>query len=272
MESKALMNNNRSNRDDNRRLENGRLVYYQQTASQDFWESVWSRDVTPDYYRPFQAGSLFDFEKMFKRHLPKDRKILEAGCGTSQLVVALRSNGYNCMGLDYAINALRHARQIVGPLPLVAGDLTTICVSDDTFGAIISIGVVEHSISGPEVFLQELLRVLSPGGVLMISVPYFNPLRQWRAGRGAFREDINGLDFYQYAFSREEFCRILESVGFKIETTYSYAHQNTLTQELHWLNRLPKALKKFILRVSKHVPYVNSELGHMLMVVARKKS
>ena len=254
------MNSTKSNRDDNRRLENGRLVYYQQTASQDFWESVWARDVTPDYYRPFQAGSLFDFEKMFKR------------CGNSQLVVALRFNGYACMGLDYAINALRHARQIVGPLPLVAGDLTAICVSDDTFGAIISIGVVEHSISGPEIFLQELLRVLSPGGVLMISVPYFNPLRQWRARRGAFQGNVGGLDFYQYAFSRKEFCRILESVGFKIETTYSYAHQNTLTQELHWLNRLPKALKKFILRISKHMPYVNSELGHMLMVVARKKS
>ncbi len=260
------------NSDSNRRLENGRLVYYQQTASRDFWESIWSRGVTSDYYKPFQAGSLFDFEKMFKRHLPKDRKILEAGCGTAQLVVALQSNGYNCMGLDYATNALCHARQIVGPLPLVAGDLTAICVSDDTFGAIISIGVVEHNISGPEVFLQELLRVLSPDGVLMISVPYFNPLRQWRARRGAFRQDVGGLDFYQYAFPREEFCRILESVGFKIETTYSYAHQNTLTQELGWLNRLPKTLKKFILRLSKHVPYVNSKLGHMLMVVARKKS
>ena len=265
-----MITRNNSNRDDNRRLENGRLVYYKQTANQDFWESIWARDITSDYYRPFQAGSLFDFEKMFKRHLPKDKKILEAGCGTSQLVVALLSNGYKCMGLDYAINALRRARQIVGPLPLVAGDLTTICASDDTFGAIISIGVVEHRISGPEVFLQELLRVLSPGGVLMISVPYFNSLRQWRAYRGAYQDDVSGLDFYQYAFSRDEFCGILKSAGFLIETTYSYSTKNTLVQELHWLNTLPGFLKKFILRISKHIPYVNSELGHMLMVVAQK--
>jgi hypothetical protein len=125
---------------------------------------------------------------------------------------------------------------------------------------------------GSEVFFHELLRVINPGSVLMILLPYFNPLRQWHARRGVFKQDVGGFDFYQYAFSREEFCRILESVEFKIETTYSYAHQNAHTPELHWLNRLPKALKKLILRFSKHMPYINLELGHILMGVARKKS
>jgi SAM-dependent methyltransferase len=251
-------------------MENGRMIYFQRTANQNFWEDVWAKDVTSEYYKPFQTGQLYTFEKMFKRHLPKDGKILEAGCGTAQLVVALNSNGYNCMGLDYAINAMRKAREIVGPLPLISGDLTYIGIADNTFNAVISIGVVEHRQSGPEIFLQEMRRILNPGGLLMISIPYINPLRRWRAGRGAYQDDVSGLDFYQYAFSREEFCRILESTGYEIETTYSYAHQNTLTQELHWLNKIPEFLKKLILRVSKHVPYVNSDLGHMLMVVARK--
>ena len=147
---------------------------------------------------------------------------------------------------------------------------TSIGVSNDVFDAIISIGVVEHRHAGPEVFLYEMRRILKPGGILMISVPYFNPLRKWRAKHGAYQDNVNGLDFYQYAFSREEFCRILESTGYEIETTYSYAHQNTLTQELHWLNKMPGFIKKFILRISKHVPYVKSQFGHMLMVVARK--
>ncbi|MBL8101255.1 MAG: class I SAM-dependent methyltransferase [Anaerolineales bacterium] len=261
----------RSNRDGNRRLENGRMVYYKQTANQDFWESIWSKGITPNYYKPFQAGNLFDFEKIFKRHLPKAGMILEAGCGTAQLVVALNSNNYNCMGFDYAINAMRKARQMVRSLRLVAGDLTTIGISNDAFDAIISIGVVEHRHAGPEVFLYEMSRVLKPGGLLMISVPYFNPLRAWRARHDAYQDDVSGLDFYQYAFSREEFCSILESTGYEIETTYSYAHQNTLTQELHWLGKIPGFIKKLLLRVSKHMPYVNSELGHMLMVVARNQ-
>lgn len=37
---------------------------------------------------------------------------------------------------------------------------------------------------GPEPFLAELYRVLAPGDRLLISVPYFNALRQYRAARG----------------------------------------------------------------------------------------
>lgn len=266
------MSDQKVNRDGNRRVENGRLVYYHQDANQGFWEDLWSKEITPDYYKPFQAGKLYNFEKIFKRHLPMSGMILEAGCGTAQLVVALGANGYTCIGLDYAINAMRKARLIVGSLRLVFGDLTAIGISNDAFDAVISIGVVEHRRSGPEVFLYEMGRILKPGGLLMISVPYFNPLRLWRARRGAYQDDVDGFDFYQYAFSREEFCRFLENSGFEVETTYSYAHQNTLTQELHWLNKSPEFMKKLILRISKYVPYVNSDLGHMLMVVARKRA
>lgn len=264
------MNTIKSNHDGNRRMDNGRMLYYKQAANQGFWEDVWLKDVTPDYYKPFLAGQLYNFEKMFKRHLPKDGKILEAGCGTAQLVVALNSSGYNCIGLDYAINAMRKARQAAGPLRLISGDLTAVGISDNVFDAIISIGVVEHRFEGPEIFLHEKMRILKPGGVLMISVPYVNPLRQWRSTHGAYQDNVSGLDFYQYAFSRDEFCGILKSAGFEIEVTYSYSHRDTLVQELHWLNTLPGFLKKAILRISKYIPYVNSELGHMLMVVARK--
>ena len=259
------------NRDDNRRVENGRLVYYSRKADQGFWEDVWSKNMTPDYYKPFQSGQLYTFEKMFTRHLPKHGRILEAGCGTAQLVVALNVRGYNCMGLDFAARALGKAQQLTGPLKLFSSDLTALSLSDASFDAIISIGVVEHRREGPEPFLEEKYRIIKPGGVLLISVPYFNPLRLWRSKHGAYKDDVTGFDFYQYAFTRDEFIGFLERAGFQVETTYFYAHQNTLTQELHWLNRVPPYLKKAILRISKYVPFVNSELGHMLMVVARKR-
>jgi SAM-dependent methyltransferase len=137
--------------------------------------------------------------------------------------------------------------------------------------AVISIGVVEHRYAGPEPFLQEMNRVLKQNGLILISVPYFNPLRRWRASQGAYQDDVSNMDFYQYAFTRKEFCKLLVQSGFEIERTYTYSHQNTLRQELQWVNRLPDTLKKLVLRVSKHVPYVNSQLGHMLMVVARKR-
>ncbi len=260
------------NYDNGRRVEKNRLVYYNKTADQEFWESVWLKDVTEEYYKPFRTGSLFNFEKIFKRHLPKPGLILEAGCGTAQLVVALNVLGYNCVGLDYAVKTLGKVQQIAGPLRLISGDLTALGFSNDAFDAIISIGVVEHRREGPEPFLNEKYRVMKPGGLLLISVPYFNPLRQWRASHGAYQADVSGLDFYQYAYSRREFIGFLENSGFEVEAAYSYSHQDALLQELRWLDQAPAPLKKFILRVSKYIPYVNSELGHMFMAVARKKA
>lgn len=260
-----------SNRDGNRTVENGRMVYYHRAADQNFWEEVWFKEMTRDYYKPYLEGKLAYFDPIFKRHLPTNGLILEAGCGTSQLVTALRANQYNCLGLDYAFKALQQARQFVDGLRLMCGDITALGITSHAFDAIISIGVVEHRRSGPDVFLQEMRRILKPGGMLLISVPYFNDLRRWRAGRGAYQDDVTGLEFYQYAFTREEFCRILEGNGYEIEATYSYAHQNSLSQELHWLKKIPASLNKFIMRISKYIPYVNSDWGHMLMVAARKK-
>ena len=266
------MNMRLKHHDDGRRVENDRLVYYNKNANQGFWEEVWLNDLNENFYKPFREGHLYTFEKIFKRHLPKSGLILEAGCGTAQLVLGLNVLGYNCIGLDYAVKTLGKAQQLAGPLRLVSGDLTMLGFKDNTFDAIISIGVVEHRREGPEPFLEEKFRILKPGGLLLISVPYFNPLRRWRAKRGAYHADVSGLDFYQYAYGRSEFINFLENAGFDIKATYSYSHQDALIQELRWLDNMPEALKKFILRVSKYIPYVNSELGHMFMAVVQKRS
>lgn len=258
-------------RDGNRRLEGNRLVYFQQKADEEYWKRLWSEYANPQYYAPFQSGQLYTFEKIFTRHLPKQGKVLEAGCGTAQYVIALNVRGYQCMGLDYEFHAVKVANTYAGLLPLVCGNITALGMVDCAFDAIISLGVVEHRRAGPQPFLEEMSRILKPGGTLLISVPYFNPLRRWREAHGAYQDDVANLDFYQYAFTREDLYRFLEEAGFEIETYYTYAHQNTLSQELHWLKKIPESLKKIILRISKHIPYANSEIGHMLMVVARKK-
>lgn len=265
------MSPNTKDHDGNRRVVGERLLYYKNEANVEHWENLWEKNITPEMYEPFKAGKLFEFERIFLRHLPRKGNILEAGCGTSQFVLALTSRGYDCYGLDYAFQALHRARQFTKSLRLACGDITALGVASASLSAVISIGVVEHRFAGPEPFLQEMHRILESNGLMLISVPYFNPLRRWRARQGAYQDDVSGFGFYQYAFTREEFCGLLSQAGFEIEKTYTYSHQNTLRQELHWLKRLPEPLKKLVLRISKYVPYVNSQLGHMLMVVARKR-
>lgn len=258
------------NKDRNRRVVNGRLVYYSQKTDPTFWDEHWFKELSPQFFEPYLQGSLKFLEQPFLRHLPPNGLVLEAGCGTGQWVLALRARGYHCMGTDYAVDSLRQANKIVAA-PYFGGDITQLGLASACFDAVISLGVVEHRQSGPEPFLQEMTRVLKPGGKLLISVPYFNPLRLWRARHGAYQDDVTGLDFYQQAFTREEFSSILEKTGYKILDVFTYGHRQSLRQEIDWVTKSGPFLSRVFQKISDYLPYVNSQLGHMLMLTAEKQ-
>lgn len=156
--------------------------------------------------------------------------------------------------LDFATKTLAKVQKLAGLLRLISGNPTALGIVNNFFEAIISIGVVEHSRSGPESILNEKFRIVKARGLLLISVPYFNPLRLWRAGCRAYKDDVSNLDFYQSADTRQEFIDLLAMSGFEVKTIHSKSHLNTLTQGLSWLGQAPVFLKKFILRTSKYVP------------------
>ena len=257
------------NSDGNRRLEGKRLIYYSNKPDSAFWEDQWQIKFTEKYYAPFRNGHLGLLNNPFLNHLPKNGLILEAGCGTGQWVVALRARGYNCIGLDYAINSLINATTIV-PAPYIGGDVLNLCLANDCVDAIISLGVVEHRWAGPEPFLFEMRRILKNKGKLLISVPFFNSLRLWRAQHGAYNDNPAGLDFYQQAFTDEEFFSILKNTGYKVISHYSYDHRKCLRQELNIISKFGNQFSRIFQKCSDYIPYINTHLGHMLLVVAEK--
>jgi SAM-dependent methyltransferase len=258
------------NKDGNRRVENGRLVYYGVHADEKYWETHWDQALDSNFYAPYQKGHLWLLEKIFIHHLPKNGIILEAGCGTSQWVIALQARGYNCIGVDFAIKALQRARQFSN-VPLFGSDLFQLGIAKDSLDAIISLGVVEHRQAGPGPYLKETLRVLKPGGLLLISVPYFHPLRQLRAAHGAYRDEVNGLSFYQQAFTREEFSQIIAEHGFEVVDWSTYEHRQGLRQELPWMTKIGSLPSRILFKLTDYIPYIRKNLGHMLILVGQKK-
>jgi SAM-dependent methyltransferase len=154
------------------------------------------------------------------RYLPKGEIIVDAGCGTARWPVYLRRSGYRCLGIEINAEACRLARGLDADIPLLQGDLRHAPVRDGAAAAVISLGVVEHDEAGPEVQLRELHRILQPGGLLLIAVPYNSPWRRliwnrlmdfvtWRRRRAGMP-----LGFAEYRFSRRELRRFLEATGF----------------------------------------------------------
>jgi SAM-dependent methyltransferase len=160
------------------------------------------------------------------RHLPKDGLILDAGCGTAKWPIYLRRGGYRCVGVEISPDAWRMAREVDARLPLVGADTRHLPLRTASVDAILSLGVVEHDEAGPAENLRELRRVLAPGGLLVLAVPFNNPFRRlfvnhlqrwitWRRRRRKM-----SLGFAEYRFTRREVRDFLSQAGFRSVAIY----------------------------------------------------
>ncbi len=100
--------------------------------------------------------------------------ILEIGCGPGQLLAAAASRGCEVIGVDVSMEWLVIARHLVeqygGSPKLAAGFAEQLPLTDDSVAAIISLDVIEH-VGDQNAYVDELKRVLRPGGFFGLSTP-----------------------------------------------------------------------------------------------------
>ena len=99
-------------------------------------------------------------------------RILDAGCGVGGLTQKLQkyAAAQRLVGLDLAPEALAYCRQ-QSKFDLVQGSLSELPFSDSSFDFITCLDVLQHVEDGKDtVALAEFLRILRPGGVLLLRV------------------------------------------------------------------------------------------------------
>jgi SAM-dependent methyltransferase len=101
---------------------------------------------------------------------PNRPDVLDLGCGTGAVAQALDLT-HTVTGLDMSEKALDYCRAR-GLTRLVQGDAMALPFPDASFDAVIALDVFEH-LPDDEASFRECLRVLRPGGVLVLSVPAF---------------------------------------------------------------------------------------------------
>lgn len=200
-------------------------------ASAAYWEEFGSDGTLADRLRFCDADPL---RPLFLRYLTPGATMLEGGCGRGQYVAYYGGRGIKVIGLDFARDWLTSIHRESPELPLCAGDVGALPFRDEAFDLYYSGGVVEHFEGGAERALAEARRVLKPDGTLLLSVPYYSPMRRvlaltrrgdWRrVSRPAVdRADANGRRFYQYAYTVPEFSRMLTAAGLRVIDTQGYA-------------------------------------------------
>jgi SAM-dependent methyltransferase len=152
-------------------------------------------------------------------------RILDAGCGTGGTTFKLRRFG-NVVGVDLAWEALEPARGRGLPA-LARASIERLPFGNGVFDAVTSFEVVYHlGVASDTSALQEMRRVLKPGGLFLLRVP----AHDWLRG------EHDRLVHTRHRYTRAEVAAKLRDAGFRIE-------------HLSWANTLlfPPAVVKRLL-------------------------
>lgn len=133
----------------------------------EVWSNFWSKNKilkhlltkTPTYYGVTHY--------LLSLNLPKNAKILDAGCGTGKLSSYLNSQGYDVLGIDISDEALA-LTQSKGVRVKKANILEGLPFEDNTFDLVYSDGLLEQ-FTDPTPIIRELARVSK--GHLLTFVP-----------------------------------------------------------------------------------------------------
>jgi len=123
--------------------------------------------------------------------------ILEAGAGSGRWIKFLNDRGYRAQGIELNRRDVDRFHETYPLLKLEYGDVRQLPYDDQTFDAVMSLGVLEHLIDGPGKAPNEMHRVLKQGGIVVYTVPHANimfllekvidPVKYWLLGRNIIR-------------------------------------------------------------------------------------
>ena len=144
-------------------------------------------------------------------HLPfhEGGRLLEVGSGNGETLEGLREMGWKVRGLDFDPRAVEHCRG--KGLEVDLGDLASQGYPAASFDAVVSSNVIEH-VPDPGALLRQCLRILEPGGTLVLQTPNADSF-----GRRHFREHWRGLEppRHLHIFNPRSLIRIVEAAGFR---------------------------------------------------------
>lgn len=148
-----------------------RNFYYEVKArlfnlnSKDYWEKVWGKDIKniPNW-RHYPNK----YNKIVSIVAPGSR-VLDVGCGMGILMARLKDEkGCDVFGIDLSSTAINYIKS--RGLPGLVAEIPPIPALDNSYDVVIGTELIEH-FPNPKIILDEILRVLHPSGMFVLSVP-----------------------------------------------------------------------------------------------------
>lgn len=151
-----------------------------------YWDGYWDRVSLPkEHQRRPRAYYLNAILDVFDRFMPRDASLTAAEVGGAPgqyLAYVHRILGYRITCIDYSANGCRKTIenfQLLGiPGDVIHADLMTESEGLPTFDVVYSLGLIEHFVDRTSV-VERHVRLVRPGGLLVLGVPNFRGLTGW---------------------------------------------------------------------------------------------
>jgi SAM-dependent methyltransferase len=138
------------------------------TSEKKHWDRFWADSQN--------LSDVYGTDQRITKHLSgvvdlKGSRVLEVGAGTGRDAGAIASMGAACFTLDYSEESLNLMRgALADHVGIVCGDALGLPFVSESFDVVYHQGLLEH-FRNPEMLLEENVRVLKRGGVLLVDVP-----------------------------------------------------------------------------------------------------
>lgn len=177
-----------------------------------------------DEYRRFMTESFeSEVRSWLDRQFTPDDEVLELGCGTGIFTAMIAERVKRVTATDFSPQMLKRAAQRLGKFDNVKTRQEDACrtsFADDCFSAVLAVNLLHHA-DEPTAVVRECLRVLTPGGRLVVidCVGHGGSLWRWiRTSLGRLRRRGQPQDEHHH-FSADELVALITAAGLTIQET-----------------------------------------------------
>lgn len=196
---------------------NGFLMYVCQNCRSIYSSNLPAFEESENYDEYYTKGNLKVPEFILKRldEIIEDfrpyftsGRLLDIGFGAATLLQVAAGKGWQTFGAEVSKPAIEHARRL--GFEVFHGELQQANYPENHFDVITASEIIEHC-PQPEILLDEVFRILRPGGLFWATTPSAKGLSY----------QLTGLDWttisppeHLQLFSKKGVCRMLKKSGF----------------------------------------------------------
>jgi len=145
------------------------------------------------------------------------KRILDFGCGAGDASKRFVESGHQVVGIDISATGIKLAKEKVpgAEFELIHSE-SEIPLSDHSFDVCFCSEVIEHLLDG-QGFIRETYRLLVPGGLFLITVPYHGWIKNLLIITFGFESHFHPDSGHIRFFSKRSISQSLQTGGFCVE-------------------------------------------------------